>query len=205
MQGWDNLACGLVGARVAGKRSELSRVESFQGWLPCWGVGRWGWDSAIREEDMCGIYICAFGNRHNLSALWGSLFLQARVILRSRYNPKHIQPYVSSDGRSVLEGERRKMSPSLPSFLCFLPRHCVWVTAKAPDEARWTRVVAKIFWVGGLGSSGLLGMQGLGLSLSARRLAGISTTGKGLSWDTGSSATGSGQCAINGSWRHHSL
>jgi len=119
------------------------------------------------------------------------------VVLRSLDNPKHIQPYVSSDGCSVLEVERRRISPSLSSFLCFLPRHCIWLMVKAPDEARWAQAVAEILQMMGLGSSSLLpaqSMEGLGLSPSTPRLAGISTTGEGINWDTGSSATGSWRC-----------
>lgn len=67
---------------------------------------------------------------------------------------------------------------------CFLPRHCIWLMVKAHDEAKWTCVVAEVFWMVGLGSSSLFpaqSMEGLGLSLSISRLAGISTTGEGIS------------------------
>lgn len=65
-----------------------------------------------------------------------------------------------------------------------------------------------IFSMVGLGSSSLFPSQrveGLCLSLSAPRLAGISTTGEGISWDSGSSATSSAHCVTVGSWRYHSL
>lgn len=83
-----------------------------------------------------------------------------------------------------------------------------WLMVNAPGDARWTCVVAEIFCMVGLGSSGLFpaqSMEGLGLSQCVPRLVSIPITGEGFSWNTGPSATTSAHCGTDGAWRYHNL